>query len=71
MDKNHVRILDRKQVVYVPIVVYVYKMSLKRDYPPLIFRTKWELSNRCLIMPGQCTTYIKAINNTPNHASIL
>lgn len=36
-----------------------------REYPHLLFRNQWELSNPALIMLGQCVAYIRAINNTP------
>jgi hypothetical protein len=40
-------------------------MALSREYPHLLFRRHWVLNKRCLIMLGQCVSYVKAISNTP------
>ena len=39
--------------------------KLNREYPHLLFRKQWELTNKTLILLGQCEAYVKAINNTP------
>jgi Fic family protein len=40
-------------------------MELHRDYPNLLFKKHWELKELDLIRIGQCTSLLKAINNTP------
>jgi Fic family protein len=40
-------------------------MKLSREYPHLEFIKKWALTNRGLIVMGQCISLIKSINNTP------
>jgi Fic family protein len=40
-------------------------MKLYREYPHLLFKEHWTLNKRCLIMLGQCVSFVKAISNTP------
>ena len=39
--------------------------KLNREYPHLQFRRHWGLSQKSLLLLGQCEAYIRAINNTP------
>lgn len=39
--------------------------ELQREYPHLLFRKHWELSDSSWLLLGQCEAYINAINNTP------
>ena len=39
--------------------------ELQREYPHLLFRKHWELSDSSWLLLGQCEAYIHAINNTP------
>lgn len=40
-------------------------MHFYRDYPHLVFRKQWDLSEHTAMILGQCVALIKAINNTP------
>ena len=39
--------------------------TMHRDYPHLQFRKHWNLSDRALMLLGQCEAYVHAIHNTP------
>lgn len=39
--------------------------NLQREYPHLLFKKQWTLSDKSLLIIGQCEAYIRAINNTP------
>ncbi|MCX6303409.1 MAG: Fic family protein [Bacteroidetes bacterium] len=39
--------------------------KLHREYPHLLFKKNWELSEATWLLLGQCEAYINAINNTP------
>lgn len=39
--------------------------ELNSEYPHLMFRRHWTLSEKALLLLGQCEAYVKAINNTP------
>lgn len=39
--------------------------KLHREYPHLLFKKQWTLSEKSLLYLGQCAAYVKAINNTP------
>lgn len=38
---------------------------LHREYPHLLFKKQWRLSEKSLIYLGQCEAYVRSINNTP------
>ncbi len=38
---------------------------LHRDYPNLLFKKQWTLSDKILLYLGQCEAFVKAIVNTP------
>lgn len=40
-------------------------MKLHREYPHLLFRKQWQLSESSCLLLGQCEAYINAINKTP------
>lgn len=39
--------------------------ELQRDYPHLLFRKHWNISESSCVLVGQCEAYVNAINNTP------
>lgn len=39
--------------------------KLHREYPHLLFKKHWELSDATYVLLGQCEAYVNAINNTP------
>ncbi|MCX6252416.1 MAG: Fic family protein [Bacteroidetes bacterium] len=39
--------------------------EIRRDYPHLLFKKHWELSNSAWLLVGQCEAYVRAIINTP------
>lgn len=39
--------------------------KLHRDYPHLLFKKHWELSDSAWLLVGQCEAYVRAIINTP------
>lgn len=39
--------------------------DLQREYPHILFKKQWNLSEKSLHYLGQCEAYVQAINNTP------